>query len=105
VPLDFRVLPEYILEDITDYLFFAVRYAFVLPAIDSGLCPFRHGPSSLELTGKEEVLIFTITFMLSTWWIKNPFLKNKIIDVCPVFSGPSCSLFSNCLLDTFLRVL
>jgi hypothetical protein len=20
--------------------------------------------------------------MLSTWWIKNPFLKNKIIDVC-----------------------
>lgn len=46
---------------------------------------FRHGPSSLELTGKEEVLIFTITFMLSTWWIKNPFLKNKIIDVCLIF--------------------
>lgn len=46
---------------------------------------FRHGPSSLELTGREEVLIFTITFMLSTWWIKNPFLKNKIIDVWLVF--------------------
>ena len=46
---------------------------------------FRHGPASLELTGKEEVLIFTITFMLSTWWIKNPFLKNKIIDVCFIF--------------------
>jgi len=26
VPLDFRVLPENILEDIIDYLFFAVRY-------------------------------------------------------------------------------
>jgi ubiquitin conjugation factor E4 B len=25
VPLDFRVLPEYVLEDIIDYLFFAVR--------------------------------------------------------------------------------
>jgi ubiquitin conjugation factor E4 B len=25
VPLDFRVLPEYILEDVIDYLFFAVR--------------------------------------------------------------------------------
>jgi len=72
VPLDFRVLPEYILEDIIDYLFFAVR----------------HGPASLELTGKEEVLIFTLTFMLSTWWIKNPFLKNKIIDIlfCACFS-------------------
>ena len=28
--LDFRVLPEYILEDIIDYLFFVVRYAIVL---------------------------------------------------------------------------
>ncbi|KAI9458816.1 ubiquitin elongating factor core-domain-containing protein [Russula earlei] len=72
VPLDFRVLPEYILEDIIDYLFFAVR----------------HGPSSLELSGKEEVLIFTLTFMLSTWWIKNPFLKNKLIDVCQFRVGP-----------------
>lgn len=33
VPLDFRVLPEYILEDIIDYFFFAVRYAPVLLAI------------------------------------------------------------------------
>jgi hypothetical protein len=31
--LDFRVLPEYILEDIIDYFFFAVRYAPVLLAI------------------------------------------------------------------------
>ncbi|KAI0300378.1 ubiquitin elongating factor core-domain-containing protein [Russula brevipes] len=80
VPLDFRVLPEYVLEDIIDYLFFAVR----------------HGPSSLELTGKEEVLIFTLTFMLSTWWIKNPFLKNKIIDIlycsCFTFRGQSSLL-------------
>jgi ubiquitin conjugation factor E4 B len=37
VPLDFRVLPEYILEDIIDYLFFVVRYAFVLLRIDNTL--------------------------------------------------------------------
>ncbi|KAF8501083.1 ubiquitin elongating factor core-domain-containing protein [Russula emetica] len=83
VSLDFRVLPEYILEDVIDYLFFAVR----------------HGPSSLELTGKEEVLIFTITFMLSTWWIKNPFLKNKIIDIlfcsCFTYKGQSSLLGSS----------
>lgn len=92
VPLDFRVLPEHILEDVIDYLFFAVRYALVPFVIKRQLKVFRHGPSSLELTGKEEVLIFTITFMLSTWWIKNPFLKNKIIDVCLIFLVSFCSL-------------
>lgn len=30
VPLGFRVLPEYVLEDVIDYFFFAVRYAFGL---------------------------------------------------------------------------
>ncbi|KAH9179139.1 ubiquitin elongating factor core-domain-containing protein [Lactarius sanguifluus] len=80
VPLGFRVLPEYVLEDVIDYFFFAVR----------------HGPTSLELTGKEEVLVFTLTFMLSTWWIKNPFLKNKIIDIlfcsCFTYRGQSSLL-------------
>jgi ubiquitin conjugation factor E4 B len=92
VPLDFRVLPEYIVEDVIDYLFFAVRYALVPFVISSSSRAFRHGPSSLELTGKEEVLIFTLTFMLSTWWIKNPFLKNKIIDVCLISFASICSL-------------
>ncbi|KAH8989635.1 ubiquitin elongating factor core-domain-containing protein [Lactarius hatsudake] len=80
VPLGFRVLPEYVLEGVIDYFFFAVR----------------HGPTSLELTGKEEVLVFTLTFMLSTWWIKNPFLKNKIIDIlfcsCFTYRGQSSLL-------------
>ncbi|KAI9465596.1 ubiquitin elongating factor core-domain-containing protein [Lactarius psammicola] len=80
VPLGFRVLPEYVLEDVIDYFFFVVR----------------HGPTSLELAGKEEVLIFTLTFMLSTWWIKNPFLKNKIIDIlfcsCFTYRGQSSLL-------------
>jgi Ubiquitin elongating factor core len=39
VPLDFRVLPEYILEDIIDYFFFAVRYAFVKLTIEDGSSP------------------------------------------------------------------
>lgn len=34
-PLNFRVLPEYILEDVIDYLFFVVRYAIVLLTIDN----------------------------------------------------------------------
>lgn len=48
VPLDFRVLPEYILEDVIDYLFFAVRYAIVPFVISSssGLSDMDHPASS-----------------------------------------------------------
>jgi len=48
VPLDFRVLPEYIPEDIIDYLFFAVRYAldpFVISS-SSRLSGMDHRASS-----------------------------------------------------------
>ncbi|KAH9997987.1 ubiquitin elongating factor core-domain-containing protein [Russula vinacea] len=69
VPLDFRILPEHILEDVIDYLFFAVR-----------------GPDLHAYV------------MLSTWWIKNPFLKNKIIDIlfcsCYTYRGQSSLLGS-----------
>ena len=48
VPLDFRVLPEYILEDVIDYLFFAVRYALVPFVISSSsrLSDMDHPASS-----------------------------------------------------------
>jgi ubiquitin conjugation factor E4 B len=48
VPLDFRVLPEYILEDVIDYLFFAVRYAPVPFVISSSsrLSDMDHPASS-----------------------------------------------------------
>ncbi|KAJ6585038.1 ubiquitin elongating factor core-domain-containing protein [Mycena capillaripes] len=65
VPMAFRVLPEYILEDIVDYLHFIVQTS----------------PDKFELSGKTELLIFVLTFLNSTWYIKNPFLKSKINDV------------------------
>ncbi|KAG5651652.1 hypothetical protein H0H81_007932 [Sphagnurus paluster] len=65
VPMAFRVLPEYILEDIVDYLHFVVQCA----------------PEKFELAGKVELLTFVLTFLNSTWYIKNPFLKSKINDV------------------------
>ncbi|KAJ8523244.1 hypothetical protein ONZ45_g319 [Pleurotus djamor] len=65
VPMAFRVLPEYLVEDIVDYLVFVVRTS----------------PESFELSGKTEVLQFILTFLTSTWYIKNPFLKSKINDV------------------------
>jgi hypothetical protein len=48
-------------------------------------CPLkdesRNKPDSLELSGKTELLIFALTFLTSTWYIKNPFLKSKINEV------------------------
>ncbi|KAH7922937.1 hypothetical protein BV22DRAFT_1036932 [Leucogyrophana mollusca] len=65
VPMTFRVLPEYTIEDVVDYLLFVVR----------------HSPESLDLSGKSELVIFALTFLTSTWYIKNPFLKAKINEV------------------------
>ncbi|KAF7288510.1 U-box domain-containing protein [Mycena chlorophos] len=65
VPMAFRVLPEYIVEDIVDYLHFVVQFS----------------PDKFELSGKIELLTFVLTFLNSTWYIKNPFLKSKINDV------------------------
>ena len=38
-------------------------------------------PQSMELSGKTEMLIWALTFLTSTWYIKNPFLKSKIVEV------------------------
>ncbi|KAL4069954.1 ubiquitin elongating factor core-domain-containing protein [Scleroderma yunnanense] len=62
VPMSFPVLPEYILEDVVEFFLFVVR----------------HAPDSLDLSGKQELVIFALTFLTSTWYIKNPFLKAKI---------------------------
>lgn len=53
------------MEDIVDYLYFAVQSS----------------PDKFELSGKIELLTFVLTFLTSTWYIKNPFLKSKINDV------------------------
>jgi ubiquitin conjugation factor E4 B len=48
VPLDFRVLPEYIPEDVIDYLFFAVRYTLFpfVKSSSSRLSDMDHPASS-----------------------------------------------------------
>ncbi|KAG2153094.1 ubiquitin elongating factor core-domain-containing protein [Suillus bovinus] len=69
VPMTFRVLPEFIIEDVVEFFLFVVR----------------HSPESLDLSGKDELVIFGLTFLTSTWYIKNPFLKAKINDA--IFYG------------------
>ena len=41
----------------------------------------RQSPESFDLSGKNEFVIFALTFLTSTWYIKNPFLKAKINEV------------------------
>ncbi|KIJ54955.1 hypothetical protein M422DRAFT_153298 [Sphaerobolus stellatus SS14] len=65
IPTAFRMLPEYFVEDIVDYYLFLVM----------------HVPNSLELSGKSELLDFTLTFLSSTWYIKNPYLKSKLMQI------------------------
>ncbi|EIM85743.1 uncharacterized protein STEHIDRAFT_59114 [Stereum hirsutum FP-91666 SS1] len=65
VPVDWKVLPEYVVEDAINYLVFVVR----------------HHPQSLELQGRDELLNFTLSFLTSTWYIKNPFLKAKLVEI------------------------
>ncbi|KAK2465341.1 hypothetical protein APHAL10511_002695 [Amanita phalloides] len=65
IPMSFRVLPEFIVEDIVDTLHFFVQVS----------------PDKFDLSGKVEMMIFALTFLTSTWYIKNPFLKSKINDI------------------------
>ena len=44
-------------------------------------CAFRHSQDSLELSGKKELLEFCLVFLSSTWYIKNPYLKAKLVQV------------------------
>ena len=64
---------------------------------------FRHSPNSLELSGKNELVIFTLTFLTSTWYIKNPFLKAKLVEVAPSCSLVVCYWALKLSIDVILR--
>ncbi|KAH9922853.1 ubiquitin elongating factor core-domain-containing protein [Epithele typhae] len=65
VPISFRVLPEYLVEDVIEYHLYVIRQS----------------PKSLELSGRNEMIVWCLTWLTSTWFIKNPFLKAKIVEV------------------------
>lgn len=65
VPVHFRMLPEHIFEDICDILLFLAR----------------HRPTSLPEVVKRDFVTFTVTFLSSGWYIKNPFIKAKLAEI------------------------
>ena len=84
VPIHFRVLPEFVLEDDIDYSLFTVWY--VSPQSELTHCnwadDFRHSPNSFELSGKNELVIFALrpsaNRSFAYFWLFH--LSNLIID-------------------------
>ncbi|CAE6526367.1 unnamed protein product [Rhizoctonia solani] len=63
MPDEFRMLPEYFVEDVVEYYIYIMKYR----------------PELLDTTLRTEFLVFALTFLTSTWYIKNPFLKSKLL--------------------------
>ncbi|OCF74479.1 ubiquitin-conjugation factor E4 B [Kwoniella mangroviensis CBS 8886] len=63
-PLEFRMLPEYLFDNITEYFDFLARY----------------NPDALDDADKDIVITFVVTF-LSPNYVNNPFLKAKLVSI------------------------
>ncbi|WWD17165.1 hypothetical protein CI109_101603 [Kwoniella shandongensis] len=63
-PLDFRMLPEYLFDNIAEYYDFLSRYE----------------PDAMEDLDKDILITFAITF-LSPNYVNNPFLKAKLVSI------------------------
>ncbi|KAM0790391.1 hypothetical protein ACM66B_003273 [Microbotryomycetes sp. NB124-2] len=63
-PQDFRFLPEYLIEDITELFSFTSKYA----------------PQLLADSSLDELLTFMLVF-LSTPYMKNPYLKGQFVEI------------------------
>jgi ubiquitin conjugation factor E4 B len=64
-PLVFRCLPEYFLEDIVD------NFKFVT----------QHIPHVIPVTQCEELVTVCVTFLRSTDYVKNPYLKSGLVSI------------------------
>src|SRR5271170_3295921 len=65
VPLAFKVQPEYIFDDVVEFWGFVMMW----------------NPTVLEFPAQKELIDFAMTFLTSTWYITNPYLKSKIVAV------------------------
>ncbi|KAL9938868.1 hypothetical protein V8E36_002587 [Tilletia maclaganii] len=65
VPQHFAMLPEHIFEDVVDILLFLGR----------------HHPNCLTQSAKDDLVTFSVSFLSSGWYIKNPFLKAKLAEI------------------------
>ncbi|EXX53635.1 hypothetical protein RhiirA5_349834 [Rhizophagus irregularis] len=64
-PEEFIMLPEFVIEDITEFFSFISRY----------------NPKVMLSCSRDELVIFIITFLKSSTYIKNPYLKAKLVEI------------------------
>ncbi|KAI1314793.1 hypothetical protein EDD11_001721 [Mortierella claussenii] len=62
---DFATLPEYIIEDIVEYFLFVLR----------------HSPETIASSTLDELITFTMVFLITPGYIKNPYLKAKLAEI------------------------
>ncbi|KAI8604217.1 ubiquitin elongating factor core-domain-containing protein [Dissophora ornata] len=62
---NFAVLPEYIIEDIVEYFLFVLR----------------HSPETVGSSTLDELITFTMVFLITPGYIKNPYLKAKLAEI------------------------
>ncbi|KAG0329633.1 hypothetical protein BGZ99_001240 [Dissophora globulifera] len=62
---DFAILPEFIVEDIVEYFLFVLR----------------HSPETVGSSSLDELITFTMVFLITPGYIKNPYLKAKLAEI------------------------
>ncbi|KAJ3193063.1 hypothetical protein HK101_005502 [Irineochytrium annulatum] len=68
----YATLPEWILEDIFEFNLFVVRYK----------------PRTFENTPRDEILTFSLALLKSPGYMKNPHLRNKIVEMLYYYTLP-----------------
>lgn len=74
VPEAFAMLPEWIIEDIVELFIFIGKYGYETRVMMQ--CPH------------DELVTFIITFLRSTKYVKNPYLKAKLVEILFFFTYP-----------------
>ncbi|KAJ9098222.1 hypothetical protein QFC21_004551 [Naganishia friedmannii] len=85
-PVQFKMLPEYLIENVAEYLEFIVRWA---------------DPNTLEKQDKDTIVTFILTF-LSPNYVNNPFLKAKFMGILAAGVQPTGYFRRGILYETLI---
>ncbi|KAJ9117556.1 hypothetical protein QFC22_004406 [Naganishia vaughanmartiniae] len=85
-PVQFKMLPEYLIENVAEYLEFIIRWA---------------DPNTLEKPDKDTIVTFILTF-LSPNYVNNPFLKAKFMGILAAGVQPTGYFRRGILYETLI---
>ncbi|KAG0749651.1 hypothetical protein G6F57_002879 [Rhizopus arrhizus] len=74
IPENFSMLPEWIIEDVVELYIFVGKYGYETQVMHQ--CPH------------DQLVAFIITFLKNTKYVKNPYLKAKLVEVLFFFTYP-----------------